>query len=84
LPEIADDGSNFDWPEEVRRRIASRTYGRVFGVEVEVIDGRVIVRGRSASYHGKQLACAAARELLDAPDSAPLRQIELDIEVVEG
>lgn len=55
-----------------------------FGVEVEVIDERVIVRGRSASYHGKQLACEAARELLDGLDSAPFRQFELDIEVVGG
>lgn len=83
-PEIADDGSNFDWQQEVRRRIAARTHGRVFGVEVEVIDERVIVRGRSASYHGKQLACVAARELLDSLDSAPFRQVELDIEVVGG
>lgn len=84
-PERADnDGSSFDWELEVRRRIAARTHGRVFGVEVEIIDGRVIVRGRSTSYHGKQLACAAARELLDGLDSAPFRQVELDIEVVGG
>lgn len=84
LPETADDGSNFDWQQEVRRRIAARTQGRVFGVEVKVIDGRVIVRGRSTSYYGKQLACVAARELLDGLDSTPFRQVELDIEVVGG
>jgi len=84
-PESTDEeGSSFDWQQEVRRRIAARTHGRVFGVEVEVIDGRVIVRGRSNSYYGKQLACAAAVELLDGLNFAPLRQIELDIEVVGG
>jgi len=84
-PEHADDdGSSFDWQQEVRRRIAARTHGRVFGVEVEVIDGRVIVRGRSTSYYGKQLACVAAKELLDGLDSTPFRQVELDIEVVGG
>jgi len=85
-PENADEeaGSSFDWQQEVRRRIAARTQGRVFGVEVEVIDARVVVRGRSTSYYGKQLACVAARELLDGLDSAPFRQVELDIEVVGG
>ena len=84
-PEHADDdGGSFDWQQEVRRRIAARTQGRVFGVEVEVIDARVVVRGRSTSYYGKQLACVAARELLDGLDSAPFQQVELDIDVVGG
>lgn len=79
LPEtIVDD----DWRHETKRRITARTHGRVFDTEVELIDGRLIVRGRSRSYYGKQLACAAAVELMESLDSAPIMQVELDIEVL--
>jgi carbon storage regulator len=72
------------WQHEIRCKIMARTHGHVVGIEVEVIDGRLIVHGRSRSYYGKQLACAAALDLLEtlAPDCA--KQVELDIEVLES
>ena len=79
----ANDGGT-DWQHEMRRKIAARTHGHVLGLEVEVIDGRLIVHGRSRSYYGKQLACAAALELMKTPDSAPFTQIELDVEVLQS
>ncbi|MCL5745689.1 MAG: hypothetical protein M1541_17490, partial [Acidobacteria bacterium] len=73
-----------DWRHVTKRRITARTHGRVFDTEVELIDDRLVVRGRSRSYYGKQLACAAALELIEALDSAPVTQVELDIEVIGG
>jgi len=77
----ATDNGNA-WQHEVRRKIAARTHGHVLGLEVELIDGRLIVHGRSRSYYGKQLACAAALELMAtlAPDCA--KHVDLDIEVL--
>ena len=73
--------SDTAWKHEIRCKIMARTHGHVVDIEVELIDGRLIVHGRSRSYYGKQLACAAALELMEtlAPDCA--QQVELDIEV---
>lgn len=80
-PEVCEAGGDA-WQHEARRKIAARTHGHVLGLEVEVVDGRLIVHGRSRSYYGKQLACAAALELVKTPDSAACSQVELDIEVM--
>ena len=82
--ELSEAGMAEDWRQETKRRITARTRGRVFDTNVELIDGRLVVRGRARSYYGKQLAAAAALELIDALDSALVTQVELDIEVVGG
>jgi DNA-binding response OmpR family regulator len=61
--------------------IARRTGGRVRDLSVETLDGRIIVHGRSDSYHVKQLALAAVLEAFEASQSQSER-VELDIEVV--
>lgn len=76
--------TNDDWQEAVKRKIAARTHGDVLVVDVDVVDGRLIVQGRARSYYGKQLACAAALELLDAPESTPFTHVELNIDVHNG
>jgi CheY-like chemotaxis protein len=65
--------------------IARRTGGRVRDLRVEVVDGRVIVHGRSDSHHVKQLALAAVMEAFEASQSQSER-VELDIDVapIEG
>jgi DNA-binding response OmpR family regulator len=60
--------------------ISRRTGGRVYGLRVDTVDGRVIVRGRSDSHHVKQLALAAVLEAFEASQSQSER-VELDIEV---
>lgn len=60
--------------------IARRTGNRVENLRVEIVDGRVIVRGRSDSHHVKQLALAAVMEAFEASQSQAER-VELDIEV---
>ena len=75
--------SGMAWQHEIRRKITARTHGHVLGIEVEVIDGRLIVHGRSRSYYGKQLACAAALEVIETLDLDCAKQVELDIEVLK-
>jgi CheY-like chemotaxis protein len=60
--------------------IARRTGDRIQGLRVEIVDGRVIVRGRSDSHHVKQLALAAVMEAFEASQTQSER-IDLDIEV---
>jgi hypothetical protein len=49
------------------QRIANRTGRRVRELAVEVRSGRVVLRGRTSSFHVKQLAQHGVRELL--PDA---------------
>jgi hypothetical protein len=50
--------------EEVASRVRETTHGRIRGLAVEEVQGRVVVRGRVPSYHTKQLALQGALELL--------------------
>jgi len=50
--------------EIVTQRVANRTGRRVRGLSVEIGSGCVILRGRAASYHVKQLAQQGVREAL--------------------
>jgi DNA-binding response OmpR family regulator len=60
--------------------IARRTGGLIRDLRVEIVDGRVIVRGRSDSYRAKQLALVAVLEAFESSESQSER-VELDIEV---
>jgi len=53
--------------EILHERVSTRTGRRVRDLAVEVAHGRVVLRGRTASFHVKQLAQHEARELL--PDA---------------
>lgn len=48
----------------VETRIRQRTHGRIRNLQVEEVQGRVVVRGHVASHHTKQLALHGALELL--------------------
>lgn len=69
-----------DYSGRLECAIARRTGGRVWDLRVEVGDGRVVVHGRSDSYHVKQLALVAVLEVFEASKS-PLERVELEIEV---
>jgi hypothetical protein len=60
--------------------IVRGTNGRVRDLHVEIVDGRVLVRGRSDSYYVRQLAVAAVREAFAASEFQP-ETIELEIEI---
>ena len=51
--------------EMVERAVQSRTGGRVRGLRVHVVDGCVIVSGRTSTYYNKQLVTHAAMEAAD-------------------
>jgi hypothetical protein len=49
---------------ELERSIRARTGRRIRDLDVELGAGRIILRGRAASYHLKQLAQHGVRDLL--------------------
>ena len=48
----------------VESRVRESTHGRIRNLEVEEIQGRVVVRGQVPSHHTKQLALHGALEVL--------------------
>jgi hypothetical protein len=71
-----------DLEQALVRAICERTGGRVQSVRVNILGGRVVLRGWAGSYHAVQLAVAglfeAFREMnLDRPE-----EVELDIDVL--
>lgn len=67
-----------DFEEAIKDRIVQRTGGRIQSLQVESNDGRVLVRGRVASFHLKQLAIQG---VLDVTGPGSTIEIQLDIEV---
>ena len=61
--------------EVVRQRVMNRTGSRVRGLEVEVGGGFVVLRGKTVSFHVKQLAQTGAREVM--PDAQLKNAIEV-------
>ena len=53
--------------EVILQQVATRTGRRVRELSVEVAPGRVVLRGRTSSFHVKQLAQHGVREVL--PDA---------------
>jgi len=68
-----------DLRQAIERQIAQRTWGRIHRLEVEVIDDRVIVRGRSSSYHVKQLALEGVLDVIGS-DGKPRVDLEILVE----
>lgn len=81
-PFAVDHPGRDAWQDELGKKIAARTHGYVLGLQIEVMGERLIVHGRSHSHYGRQLACAAALELMQASNHPPLTQVELNIEVL--
>ena len=50
--------------QRVEQLVQQRLVGRIRGLEVEEVQGRVIVRGEVHSQHAKQLVLMAALEVL--------------------
>ena len=60
--------------------IAKETGGRIHRLRVETIEGRIIVHGRSGTYHVRQLVLAAVMEAMESSVVEP-QKVELDIQV---
>lgn len=63
---------------QLERWIDQKTNGRIYRLSVETIGDRVIVHGCSSTHYAKQLALAAALDMLQPG------QVELDICVCMG
>ena len=50
--------------QKVETRVRQMTHGRIRNLQVEEVQGRVVVRGHVPSHHTKQLAMHGALELL--------------------
>ena len=48
---------------EARKRLGSRGFGELCGIECECEDGKLTLRGRLSSFYLKQLAQEALRQL---------------------
>lgn len=48
--------------ERVEQEVRSRTSGRIRGLQVRVLDGQVVITGRTSTYYAKQLVTRAALE----------------------
>ena len=53
--------------DRLESRIVRRTGGQVRDLRVVAIEDRVVLRGRSRTYHAKQLAQEAALDEADGP-----------------
>ncbi len=53
---------------QLEQWVDERTQGRVRGIRVEITEGRIIVHGRTESYHVKQLVLQAVSEKANAVD----------------
>lgn len=60
--------------------IAKETGGRIHRLFVESKDGRIIVHGRSATYHARQLVLGVVMDAIASPNYTPPK-VELDIQV---
>ena len=65
--------------QPIKYRIVQRTARRIQRLEVEVIDKRIVIRGRAPSYYLKQLALQG---VLDVLDSEGATSIEINVEVL--
>ncbi|HYV35478.1 MAG TPA: hypothetical protein VE988_07230 [Gemmataceae bacterium] len=70
-----------DLEENIKNRIVHRTGGRVRGLQVEVTDGRVEVRGKTASFHLKQLAIQG---VFDVINSELRTELDIDVQIFVG
>jgi len=53
--------------EHLENLMQRRLGNRIRNLEVRIVDNTVILRGRAATYHAKQLAQHAAMDLCDLP-----------------
>ncbi len=50
--------------QEITARVRATTHGRIRGLAIEEVQGRVTIRGQVPSHHTRQLALSAALEFL--------------------
>ncbi|MBX6314805.1 MAG: hypothetical protein IRY99_18090 [Isosphaeraceae bacterium] len=72
LRDPSESGATLTLIQQVEERVRRTTHGRIRGLAVEEVQGRVVVRGQVPSQHMRQLALHAALELLSADRICPV------------
>jgi hypothetical protein len=67
-----------DLKQLIERQIVERTGGRIQELAVAVSGDRVLIRGRAATFHLKQLAIQG---VIDAIGSCVASQLQLEVQV---
>ncbi len=67
-----------EWARSIERQIVQRTWSRIHRLQVEFVDGRIVVHGYTSSYYVKQLALQGVLDVLGSADSVC---VDLDIQV---
>jgi hypothetical protein len=57
-------GNDITLAQQVESRVRESTHGRIRNLQVEEVQGRLVLRGWVPSHHTKQLALQGALELL--------------------
>lgn len=58
--------------ETVERAVHARTNGMVRDLQVDLVDGELVVTGHTNTFYSKQLATHAALEVVDQEAEPPL------------
>ena len=74
----ATSRKNEELERSIERQIVQRTWSRIHRLQVELVDGRIVVHGCTSSYYVKQLALQGVLDVLGSADSVC---VDLDIEV---
>ncbi len=61
--------------ELVEQSVQCRTGGRIRGLRVQVLDGCIVISGRTSTYYNKQLVTHAAMEAAD--DLMVMNEVEV-------
>jgi hypothetical protein len=68
-----------DLEQAIKHRIVQRTCDRIHGLEVEAAEDHIIVGGRAASYHLKQLAIQGVFDVIGSRDK--MQQVKIDVQI---
>lgn len=74
----ATSRKNEELERSIERQIVQRTWSRIHRLQVELVDGRIVVHGCTSSYYVKQLALQGVLDVLGSADSVC---VDLDIQV---
>ncbi len=67
IPHVIDDETVVPQEEHLEAQVQNRLAGRIRGLRIMIRAGGIVLQGRAATYHAKQLAQHAAMELTTLP-----------------
>jgi hypothetical protein len=68
-----------DLEQAIKHRIVQRTCDRIHGLEVEAAEDHIVVGGRAASFHLKQLAIQGVFDVIGLRDKS--QRVKIDVQI---